>query len=252
MTRKTLVVGVVVAALMLGACGSDKKGTTTGSTPKPAGKGGLVVATVPSLKTVVTSIVTAYNKTHPRGQFRVVIENPGVMKKAVLKPAAQIAIDGNALKVLVKGAKKGSFGRNVAVIAVSTTNPHHVTDLKAFAATSGLKTKVCGAKSIVGNFTAFVLSKAKIKPDPSTVAFDCEAKALADVAANKLDAVLMYRAGHPAPSGVKLITIPNAQNILIPISYAVIGGTTGPLSVFEKYLSSPGTHAILTHAGYLP
>jgi ABC-type molybdate transport system substrate-binding protein len=249
MTRKTLVVGALVAALLLGACGSDKKASTTGSTPKA---GGLVVNTVASLKTVVTSIVTAYNKNHPRAPFRVVVETQAVMKKAVATSKPQIAIDGNALRVLVKGAKKGSVGRNVAVIAVSTSNPHHVTNLNAFAATSGLKTKVCGAKSVIGNFSALVLGKAKIKPNPATVAFDCEAKALADVAANRLDAVLMYRADHAVPSGVTLVTVPDAQNITIPISYAVIGGTSGPRFVFEKYLSSPAARAILTRAGYLP
>ena len=249
MTRKTLVVGALVAALLLGGCGSDKKASTTGNTPKA---GGLVVNTVASLKTVVSSIVTAYNKIHPKAPFRVVVQTPAVMKKAVATSKPQIAIDTNALKVLVKGAKKGSVGRNVAVIAVSKSNPHHVTGLTAFAATSGLRTKVCGSKFLAGNFTALVLSKAKIKPNPSTVAVDCEASALADLAANKLDAVLMYRAGHAAPSGVTLITVPDAQDIPIAVSYAVIGGKTGPRFLFEKYLSSPAARAILTYAGYLP
>jgi ABC-type molybdate transport system substrate-binding protein len=248
MTRKTLVVGALVAALLLGGCGSDKKsGTPTGNS-----KGGLAVHTVPALKDIVTKIVTAYNKTHPRGQFHVVVETEAVIQQAVTKPTPQVAIDTTALKDVVKGARTGTLGRNLAVIAVSTTNPHHVSGLTAFAATSGLKTKVCGPKTSLGNFTLVVLARAKIRPNPSAVAFDCEAKALADVASNKLDALLMFRVGHKAPAGVKLIQIPDAQNFEVKVTYAVIGPASGPLGVFEKYLSSPPAHAILTQSGYRP
>jgi hypothetical protein len=248
MTRKTLVAAAVVAALVFAACGSDKKQATTTSTKK--GKGGLAVYTVAPLKDIVTTFVTAYNKTHAKGQLKVVIVPAAAIKKSVTSTRNQIVIGGNAVKA-AKKAKTGSFGRNIALIAVSKTNPHNATGLTAFAATSGLKTQVCGAKTTLGNFTALVLIKAKVKPNPATLAFDCQTKALADVASGKLDAALMFRVGTKLPSGVKLVTIPDAQNIVIPISYAAIGTARG-IAAFQKFLATKFARGILTRGGYLP
>jgi hypothetical protein len=251
MTRKTVVVSVLIAALVLAACGSDKKGSTTASTSKH-GKKGLAVTTLSPTETIVTALVTAYNKAHPHlPQLRVVVESGGALTKAVKTSSPQIAVDGNVLKAAVKGAHKGTLGRNLAVIAVSTANPHHVSGLTAFAATSGLHTQVCGSKTSIGNFTALVLAKAKVKPNPATLAFDCNAKALADVASGKLDAALMFRAGTKMPSGIKLVAIPDAQNILVPVSYAAIGTAPG-MAAFEKFLATKVAHAVLTRGGYLP
>jgi hypothetical protein len=221
MTRKTLVAGAVVAAMVFSACGSDKKSGTTATTTK-GGKGGLAVYTVAPLKDIVTTFVTSYNKAHKLGQLKVVVASQATIAKAASGTRNQIDIYVAPIKKLVKSAKKGVFGRSPAILAVSTANPHKVTGLTAFAATSGLKTQVCGMKTILGNFTALVLSKNKIKPNPATLAFDCEAKALADVASGKLDAALMFRAGTKLPSGVK------------------------------KFIATKFSHGILTREGYLP
>jgi hypothetical protein len=251
MTRKTLVVGAVVAALVLGACGSDKKsGTGTGT--GAAGRKGLAVYTLPAFDGVVVKVVEAYNKAHPKGQLKVIAEKPGVMKKSVLTARQQIVVaTANVFKKVVKGATTAPFGRNLAVIAVSKANPRHVANLSAFASTSGLRTQVCGVKTGIGNFTALVLLKNKIKPNPSTFGFDCDAKALKDVAAGKLDAVLLFRGGHPAPSGVTFITVPDAQNIVAPIKFMTSGHAAG-LAAFTKFMTTPGVRGILTANGYLP
>ncbi len=250
MTRKALAVGVVVAALVLSACGSDKKNATTTSTKAGAGKG-LTVYTVAPLKGIVTTVVTAYNKVHPKGQLKVAVASHVAIAKAASGTRNQIDVYVNAIKTIAKGAKKGSFGRDPAVIAVSKANPRHVAALTAFSATSGLKTQVCGTKTTLGNFTRLVLAKAKVKPNPATLGFDCEAKALTDVASGKLDAALMYRAGLKVPSAAKLITIPDAQNIVIPVSYVGIGAAPG-IAAFQKFLATKVVRGILTRGGLLP
>jgi ABC-type molybdate transport system substrate-binding protein len=251
--RSSVVAVAVVAALALGACGSSKKSGTT-TTTKKGKPAGVVVYTIPQLKSVLTALVHAYNKANPKLPFRLPITTDtqrGVAGSVAQARAGVAVLPVTSLKKLAAGETKGTFGRNLAVIAVPAANPHHVSDLKSFASTSGLRTAACGPKTAFGNAPYALLIRAHITPSKGAVLFDCEAKVLQDLAKGTLDAALLYRAGLTVPPGVKLLAVPTAQNVILEYSYVLVGPAP-KVAAFGKFLASSAAQAILTKKGYLP
>jgi hypothetical protein len=249
MRRSALAAAAVVAALTLSACGSSKskaKATTT-----TTGATAVTVYTVPALESVVTQVVQGYNKVHPAAPLRVATEDQATMKRALTSSQSQIVVAPDAaFKGVGSKAHKALFGRNVAIIAVAKDNPRHVTGVSAFAATTVLRTAVCGPQTALGNFSALVLTKDHIKPQPATVALNCGGAALNKLIDGQLDAVLLSRAGFK-PAKVTLVAIPDAQNVIVPFSYVTIGKDAATTH-FVEYLASPGGRLVLTKNGYLP
>jgi ABC-type molybdate transport system substrate-binding protein len=252
MTRSTVVVVAVVAALVPSACShSAKKAAPTRSTQAA---GPVSVYTVAPLTDIVVKVIQAYNYNagHPGAPLTVTTETQQVIARSVAsgKPAV-VVLPGAWLKAMSGVSHTGSFGRSLAVIAVPAKNPRHVTDVKAFAAGSGLRTAVCGPSSVFGNLTLLVLRKAGVKPDPHTVGIDCQVKALQRVAAGKLDAALMFRNGLQVPSGVKLLDIAEKQNLIVNLSYGAVGNSA-PASQFGTFMASAPARRLLSENGYLP
>ncbi len=251
MKRWTVVVPIVLSALALSSCGSDKKPASpaSGSTLP---SGAISVVTTPDLKSVVDELVQTYKTQHPGSDVVVTADADNAVAKTVATGNPAIAI-GNA--AIFKDAKKdlpvASFGRNLAVIAVPVANPHHVTDVKAFAATSGLRTAVCGAKASFGVVTVAVLAKAGVTPAKGTVKSGCEAASLRAIAAGTLDAALVFRVGLTVPKGVTFVSIPDDQNLVFPFSSVTVGNSAG-VSDFARFLASASARSILTKFGFLP
>ncbi|MEY2459682.1 MAG: hypothetical protein QOG30_1512, partial [Acidimicrobiaceae bacterium] len=178
MRRSTVLAVALVAALLLGACGNDTKADSTGSNDPNT----VDVLTAPSLKNLVTKVLAAYKKDHPGTQFHVFTQDQPAITKSVDERKADIAVLPDVwLSKLTTQLTPRSFGRNLAVIAVATDNPHNITDLSVFAAGSGLRTHVSGVRSGFGDFMQPVLDKAGIVPDPASVSYGGEDQALQDV-----------------------------------------------------------------------
>jgi ABC-type molybdate transport system substrate-binding protein len=251
MKRNTIVVAVV-AALVLSACGSDKKSVSPTTVKGKAGAA-VTVSTAASLEGVVITLMQAFNKANPslRIPLPPKIETAAVLAGSVARstPGVDILPTGSIKKVGAT-ATKSTFGRNIAVIAVAAANPHNVTGLNAFAATSGLKVTACGPKSQLVNGPFLVLLKAKIKPAAGSVIFDCR-KVMADIVTGKLDAALLYRAGLTPPKSIKLLTVPAAQDL--PTLYSIVlVGKNPRAAAFGKFVASSAGQAILKLRGYLP
>ena len=240
-----VVVVAVVAALALGACSSEKKG---GSSPNGQNASGTVtVYTTEGLKDIVDRLVKAYTTIHSSAKVVVTTKStPAALKASVAKGTPQILLFVNpGFKKIRPDLKPIALGQTRAVIAVSTKNPKKVADVKAFAATSGLHTAMCGARTGFGNTTLWVMFKAKIKANTSTVGVGCEAKSMQQLSKDELDAVLLFRGGAYPPKGVKLLDIPEKQNIIFKFSYQHIG-TSAAVKQFGAFLAGQGAKQILT------
>jgi Bacterial extracellular solute-binding protein len=251
--KRNAIVVAVVAALVLSACGSDKK---SGAPTTVKGKGGATVASVSiaaPLQGAVITLIVAFNKANP--SLRIPLPPTklasGAMAASIAKGKAGVYILPTlAIKKVAAGATKATFGRNVAVIAVSAANPKHVTGVNAFAATSGLHVAACGPRLPFGNGPGLVLLKSKIKPVKGTVIFDCT-KVMKDLAGGQLDAALVYRNTLVVPKGIKLIAVPDAQNVIVNYTYVVVGKNPKDVA-FGKYITSTAGQAVLKLRGYLP
>jgi ABC-type molybdate transport system substrate-binding protein len=249
--RAVLGLAIVVAVVFAGCASDDKAAPAASSSSKPDN---LVTVTVtPDLEDIVTQVIHAYEKDDPSLQFQVFTHTHDGITEAVANKKTDVAVLPALwlLEPASKGLTTGRFGRNLAVIAVPTGNPRHVTDTRVFAAGSRVRTAVCAVDTAQGNFGLYVLAKAGVKPDPATVASGCDAKALQQLVDGTLDAVLLFRNGLTVPNGVTLLDIADDQNVVIDLSYVVMG-TSSATAKFGAFLSSDAVRALLTQSGYLP
>jgi hypothetical protein len=248
-----VVVVAVVAALALGACSSGKKGGSTPSGKKGNVSGTITVFTSGVFKDIIDRLVKGYTKNHTAAKINVVTKATQATLKATItgKKPSIILLVNPQFRPLGSDLKPLPLGQSRAVIAVSDKNPHKVTNVTAFATTSGLKTSLCGVRTGFGNTVQWVLYRSKIKPDPKAIGVGCEAKSMHELLKDQLDAVLLFRGGTYPPKGVKLLDIPEQQNIIFKLSYLVVG--TSPVGTsFGAFLASKGAQQILTANGYLP
>ena len=251
--RALVLVGL--SAAVLAACGSA--GSTAGSAPAvesstTATTTSLTILTVPELETVTTKLADDYRGTHPDVRVTITTTKRASLQARFVAATSEVAVIPKAwVGDLGAGAVAKPFGRQLAVIAVPTANPHHVTGISDFAASKQLQTAVCGPTTMIGNLAAYILVRANITPNPFTVGSGCEARVLKLVATNKLDAALMFRNELELPAGVKLLDIDPQQNLIADYSFVTLK-TTESVSGFVAYLASTPARKILTTDGYLP
>jgi extracellular solute-binding protein len=250
MTRCTVIAIAVLTALTLSACGSEKKASTT--TTSPNGVTTISVAVPPQLKTLAAQLGKVYESAHKPSKVIVHgLSGPALVAAAKGK-GPLVALDTTAsLRAANPKLALHDLGRDIAVVAVPSTNPAKVADLAVFKAGSSARTRICVANSSFGNFGVLLLRHAGITPEMATVRGDCRKEAMLEVAAKKLDAVLMYRAETVPPRGVKLLPVARAQNFPFSFSYATVGSSPG-VSSFAAFLASGSGRFALGLAGYLP
>ena len=246
MRRAKFLVVAIVAAVVLAACGSsDSSSEDTNATNR------LTVYTAPQLEGIVNQVVEAFETENPGEPITIIVEDQTAILASVDDGNADIAVLFDTWLGSRGGLNTGSFGRDLAVIAVPADNPAGVTDTQVFAADTSLRTKVCGEETPFGNFILGVLDNAGVTPDPATVDEGCEAEALAQIANGELDAVLMYRNDVQVPEGVVLLDVDEGQNLIFDITYVVVGDSADT-AAFAEFLESDQVNSILIENGYLP
>jgi Bacterial extracellular solute-binding protein len=243
--RRNLLALAVLTAVVLSACGGDDDGADA-----PGSQGGGAIAsvhTVPQLEPVVRGLVDAYNQASGAG-----------VDLAIGSPSEVVYAVSQGIPAILPGAWLGGvdaqsavIGRNLAIITVPAGNAPQVTGVIAFAVGSGLDTAMCGADSPFGNFAALVVANGGVQPDLARVSAGCDADAVARVARGELDAALVFRASIPIPDGVEVVTIPDAQNVVIDIRYAPAGDGQEAGS-FAQFLLSDPAKQVLAQQGFLP
>ena len=247
MRRAKFLVVTIVAAVVLAACGSSDT-----SSDKPGAVDGEPVYTAPQIADVVNELAVAY-EAESQGAKLVVIAGDRDSTVAAIQDtdSGAAVVPSDWLAGLSGDLSTVSFGRSLVVIAVHADNPAGVSDLQAFASTSGLRTAVCGEDTEFGNFTLSVLENAGVTPDPNTIGEGCEAEALQQIADGELDTALMFRNDLDLPEGIVLLDIDESQNVVFDVSYVVIG-TSSDVTGFGEFLASDTARGILTQRGYLP
>jgi len=249
MRRRSLLALCVAAALAASACGGGGGGSggSAGSADDATGEGLATIHTVAALEPLARGLADAYNATS---------DAPVSVKVEAQEQAIQAVSTGNA--GILPGAWLGdvdagntAIGRNLAIIAVPTGNPSHVSGLDAFADDSGLDTAVCGPDSPYGNLAAAIVTRAGVDLDPAQVGTDCDADAVTRVAGGELDAALVFRAFVAVPPDVELVDLPEDQNLMLDVRYVPTSGTPSSGS-FEAFLASDAAAQVLTELGFLP
>ena len=248
--------GLAAGAILLCACGSSaSKGSPTTIAPHSSttvGADTVVVKTTSDLQLVMTQLADAYTKAHPSEHVAVTTADRAPLTKSLTGTSPEIAVVPTIwLKPLGSKVHATPLGRQLAVIAVSSTNPHHVSSLQALSASSGLRTAVCGPKFQFGNLAEDILKAAHITANPYTVDEGCESRVLDLIRQGKLDAALMFRVGLKVPDGVKLVDFDPKKNLIIEYSYVDVG-SSHHVDSFAQFLASSSARSILTAAGYLP
>lgn len=245
MTRSKIMAVALVVAVVSASCGSDDSSGSTNDTKAPSS---LSIYTPAALDEIVSELADDYGSKHSEIKIRVLKQDKAALAGTVTKARPGVAVLVKQwLPAGPQATKARPFGRNLAVIAVPTGNPGRITDATAFDPAEDLRTAVCDSSGLLH----LRLAKSGFKPDPSIIKAGCEVDSLKKVASGKLDAALMFRAGLDLPDGVELIDIPKAKNIVIDLSYVVLGSSRGAIA-FGKYLASDPAKRILTRRGYLP
>jgi molybdate transport system substrate-binding protein len=144
-----------------------------------------------------------------------------------------------------------TFASNSLQIAVPAGNPARIAGLVDFADES--KTiAICAPQVPCGAAAAKVFQAAGITPKPDTLEADVKA-ALAKVAADEVDAALVYRTDVRAePTKVEGIDFPEAAQAVNDYPIAVLTSSTCPemAQAFVDYVTSPDGRAVLEKAGF--
>ena len=252
MRTNRLLAGLVAVAMFVSACSDDgPRGGTTDNDGAGGLSGSLSILTRPATADAMTRLVEAYGE-HPDAadvelttgslpKFRQLIE-AGDIDLAIVPKAGfeQSGID----------LPSGPIGRRLAVIAVPSGNPDGVADVSVFATDSGLRTGVCSAPTIYGDFAVALLARSGVTPDPATVVDDCDG-ALMEVSDGALDAVFLGRPSFALPPGIELVEPPEEQNFIFEFALVVLEESPETRS-FIAFLASDTAREILTEEGWLP
>ena len=144
-----------------------------------------------------------------------------------------------------------NFVSNTLQIAVPTGNPGRITGLKDFADESK-RIAICAPQVPCGAAAEKVFAAAKMTPEPDTLEQDVKAT-LAKVAANEVDAALVYRTDvNSAPEKVEGIDFPEAGEAVNQYPIAIVAQTENPevAKAFVDYVLSPEGQAVLEKAGF--
>ena len=244
---------VAATAVFLTSCGNGHSSAGSNQTTTPV-SATITVHTVDLLKSAATKLAAAYTADEAGAKATVVVDTPAVVTKALADKDPEVAILPYVyLKDKSSAVHATQIGRDLGVIVVSDANPHHVADVTAFGAKSGLRTAVCGAKTAYGNFAQLLLQQVHVSPNPYTIGSDagCPDRVMNLVAKGSLDAALLFRVGLQLPKGVKIVSIPDSKNLIAAVFVVTINPSAADSS-FAKFLGSDAAHTILTKEGYLP
>ena len=143
------------------------------------------------------------------------------------------------------------FVANSLQIAVPKGNPARVTGLADFADESRT-IALCAPQVPCGAAAEKVFAAAGITPKPDTLEQDVKA-ALAKVAADEVDAALVYRTDVLAATGdVEGIDFPESAQAVntYPIAVLTASRASDAAQAFVDYVLSPEGQAVLTRAGF--
>jgi molybdate transport system substrate-binding protein len=242
--------------LAVGACSSTGSGTPRAGSESAAPTSSITVFAAASLTGAFSRIGTDFQArsgavvTFNFGSSATLASQitagaPGDVFAAASPATMKTVTDAQAAATSV------TFATNSLQIAVPAGNPGRITGLADFADES--KTiALCAPQVPCGAAAVKVFETAGITAKPDTLEADVKA-ALAKVAADEVDAALVYRTDVLAePSKVEGIDFPEAARAVNDYPIAVLSHSKNPeaAQAFVDYVTSPHGQAVLEKAGF--
>lgn len=238
---------VVVAALLLGACGVDSA--------EPAAS--LTVFAAASLTNAFTELGEAFEAGHPTADIAFNFGASSTLREQILGGAAAdvfaSASQSNIDQVIAGGEATTSsvFTTNVLQIAVPDGNPADITALADFANADRL-IGLCAEEVPCGQFGRRALTKAGVSPSIDTNASDVRAL-LTQIESGDLDAALVYATDVlAADDRVDGVTIPTSQNVQAEYAITQLTDSAEPelAAAFVEFMRSDPGQAVLARFGF--
>jgi molybdate transport system substrate-binding protein len=249
---------LVAAALLLavGACSGTGSGAPAAGSGSTAPTASITVFAAASLTEAFTQIGTDFQaRTGAMVTFN--FGSSAMLASQIVSgaPADVFAAASPATMKTVTDAQGAdtpvSFASNSLQIAVPAGNPGRIAGLADFADESKA-IAVCAPQVPCGAAAVKVFEAAGITAKPDTLEADVKA-ALAKVAADEVDAALVYRTDVIAePTKVDGIDFPEAASAVNDYPIALLAHSKSPevAQAFVDYVTSPDGQAVLDKAGF--
>jgi molybdate transport system substrate-binding protein len=224
---RNLCVAIAAGAVLLSACGSDKKaGPATGSKLS----GSITVLAASSLTNGFTALGTEFEAANPGTKITFDFGSSSDLENQIEQGAPgdvfASADQKNMDKVVKAGDNAGppsNFARNKLEIAVEKGNPRHVATLNDLTR-GGLSVVLCDATVPCGKFADQVLSNAKVTLTPKSREQSAKAT-LSKVELGEADAAIVYVSDVASSGKVEGVVIPDAVNALTTLPIVELKGS---------------------------
>lgn len=249
--KKLTIMLVVIAGLMIGACGG-RAGDTSERRRE------ILVSAAASLTDAFTAIEISFEQFNPSVDVVLNFAGSSSLREQILEGApVDVFASANRTimdQVIAGGGVSGEvrvFATNSLAIAVPTGNPAGVGGLEDFA-NGDLLIGLCAEQVPCGEFARRALADAGITPEVDTNEPDVRAL-LTKIGAGELDAGITYATDLPsAADTVDGVAIPVAQNVTTDYPIAVLDDAPNPADAeaFVAFVLSDGGQAILAQYGF--
>jgi molybdate transport system substrate-binding protein len=250
---------VVLAVLVLAACGSGSSGNTTGSASGSALRGRLTVFGAASLTESFNAEKQALRSRHPDLSLTYSFAGSQLLAQQILQGAPAdvfAAADAKTMQKLVDANAVEAplvFARNRLEIAVAPGNPKGVRGLRDLAR-ADLLVVLADATVPAGSYSRQALAAAGVTVHPKSLELDVKS-ALAKVVSGEADATVVYvtdvrSAGRQAEG----VVIPDPENIVAVYTAAVVkrsGHALAARAFLRELVSGAGRDALVAR-GFLP
>ena len=242
------VIGLTVASLLFGACGTANDS-----------HGEVFVSAAASLADAFSGLESAFEKSHPDTDVVLNLGGSSVLREQILAGApADVfasADPSNMEQVVVEDGTAGLvevFARNQLEIAVPTGNPGGVTGLDDFAR-GDLLIGLCAVGVPCGDYGRQALGKAGVVPAVDTEESNVRAL-LTKIEAGELDAGIVYATDVMSSDGdVEGIGIPASDNVSADYPIARLAEAPNPdgAQAFIEFVLSDEGGSILAEYGFV-
>jgi molybdate transport system substrate-binding protein len=261
---------LLVACMLLAACGSTSSSSSGSATPTPAPVK-ITVFAAASLTEAFGEMKTQYDAAHPNVTITFNFAGSNTLAQQIVNGApADVfasADTQNMQKVVTPGLVNTpqTFARNKVVVIVPANNPANINTLHDLAK-SGVKIAVADVSVPVGNYTLEVLNKMG-QSSAYGPAYESAVKAnfvthetsvksvLQKVQLGEVDAGYVYVSdAFSAGDKVKSITIPDEFNVVAdyPIATVKASSNQSAADSFIQYVLSSDGQAILAKYHFIP
>jgi molybdate transport system substrate-binding protein len=248
--RVRVALAAALLCLVTTACSGATPGVRPGMSVGPTGT--LTVVAARSLVAILDKLAVNYTKANPLVRITV---RPVASPPEPLAGTDLVAGEGISLAPIMEALVTTPvlFASDQLVIAVAPGNPKRIVGL-ADLVRPDVKVAVCAAQQPCGGAAEQLLADAQVAPTPAARPADGPA-AIAEVAAGRVDAALVYRSDSRAANDT-VGTVEFSQSRELTAEYRIAAVRTSVNAAaaqdFLTYVTSPAAADTLSAAGYRP